>query len=93
MGEDYFHSTFADLILEGLVGIRPQPDGPVRVAPLAPATWPFFCADHVLVRGKVLTVVWDADGTRYAKGAGLSVFVDGKLEAHSTTLQPLQVRI
>ena len=76
-GKDYNHSTFADLIINGLVGIQPQLDGSLIVEPLAPDSWEFFAVDEVPFRGKMVSVLWDKDGSRYGKGAGFAVYVDG----------------
>ena len=37
--------------------------------------------------GRIVTVLWDADGSRYGRGAGLSVLLDGALAAHADTTQ------
>ena len=34
--EHYFHSGYTDLIITGLVGLRPRADDSLEVAPLAP---------------------------------------------------------
>jgi predicted GH43/DUF377 family glycosyl hydrolase len=86
-GKDYNHSTYCDLIITGLVGLRPRPDDVVEVNPLAPeGAWDWFCLDNVLYRGRVLTVLFDKTGTRYGKGAGLRVLADGKEIAMSDKL-------
>lgn len=77
-GKDYNHSTFCDLIINGLVGLRPRADDALDVNPLAPATWDYFCLDHVRYHGRWITVVWDKTGKRYQKGKGLRVLADGK---------------
>lgn len=35
-GKDYNHSTFCDLIINGLVGLRPRANGEIEVKPLVP---------------------------------------------------------
>lgn len=83
----YNHSGFADLIVTGLVGLRPRPDSKVEVRPLVPAgEWPWFCLDAVPYHGHSLTVLWDADGRHYSHGAGLTLFVDGTRAAHRNDL-------
>ena len=78
-GKDYNHSTFCDLVISGLVGLRPRADDVVEVSPLVPeGEWDWFCLDHVPYHGRVLTVIWDRDGTHYERGAGLQVLVDGE---------------
>jgi hypothetical protein len=80
----YNHSTFNDLIITGLVGLRPRQDDIIEVNPLIPAgQWDWFCLDNVLYHGKILTIIWDKDGTHYRKGAGLTLLVNGKKVASS----------
>lgn len=81
----YNHSTYVDLILSGLVGIRPRADEILEINPLLPTeTTPgtppirYFAVQGVLYHGHDVTVVFDADGSRYGRGRGLSVFIDGK---------------
>jgi len=83
----YNHSTFNDLIITGLVGLRPRADNIVEVHPLLPAgKWDWFCLDNVLYHGKILTIIWDKTGLKYKKGKGLSVWVNGKKTATAETL-------
>lgn len=89
-GKDYNHSTFCDLVISGLVGLRPRADETVEVNPLAPETWDYFCLDRVRYHGRWLTVLWDKTGARYRKGKGLRVFADGKEVATSDSLAKVQ---
>jgi hypothetical protein len=84
----YNHSTFNDLIISGLVGLRPRADNTIEVNPLVPDhKWNWFCLDNVLYHGRIVTIIWDKDGTKYKKGKGLSVWVNGKKVASSTKLE------
>lgn len=86
----YNHSTFNDLIITGLVGLRPRADNVIEVNPLLPANqWDWFCLDNVLYHGKIITIIWDKAGTKYKKGKGLSVWVNGKKVASSLTLEKI----
>jgi len=86
-GKDYNHSTFCDLVIAGLVGLRPRADETVVVHPLVPdGTWDWFCLDNVLYHGRNLTILWDRTGDKYGKGKGLRVLADGRPIAHSETL-------
>jgi hypothetical protein len=76
--EHYFHSSFNDLVITGLIGLKTRDDATLELDPLAPATWPWFALDDLPYRGHRLSVLWDKDGSRYGKGAGLRVLVDGK---------------
>jgi hypothetical protein len=86
-GRDYNHSTYCDLVISGLVGLRPRADDLVEVNPLVPeGVWDYFCLDNVSYHGFNLTVVWDKTGQRYGRGAGLRVLADGREIAHNKTL-------
>ena len=86
-GRHYNHSTFCDLIISGLVGVHPRDDDSVDVRPLVPPNaWEWFCLDNVRYHGRLLTIVWDRTGERFGKGAGLTVFVDGKAVARANGL-------
>ena len=79
----YNHSTFNDLMITGICGLRPQEDGSVVVNPLIPQDkWDYFCLDGVNYRGQVLTIIWDKTGQRYHQGIGLTLMVDGKKVAN-----------
>ncbi len=83
----YNHSTFADLLIADVVGLRPRADDTVEVHPLLPErAWNWFCLDNVAYHGRTLTILWDVDGKRYGRGAGLRVFADGKQIAHADRL-------
>lgn len=84
----YNHSTFNDLVITGLAGLRPRDDNSIEVNPLVPAgEWDWFCLDNILYHGRNLTIMWDKDGSRYHQGKGLRVLVDGKLVGHSDRLE------
>lgn len=86
----YNHSTFNDLIITGIVGLRPQADDKIIINPLLPeGKWKYFCLDGVNYLGHVLTIIWDEDGQRYHQGTGLLLFVDGKLVASRKNLGTL----
>ena len=92
MGDDYNHSTYIDLVLSGLLGIRPQEDGSIHIRPLLSPSVPGFAADHVKIRGKILTMVWDRDGSMYnGFDQGLTVLLDGVKVAYSSTIELLVV--
>jgi hypothetical protein len=87
----YNHSTFNDLIITGLVGLRPRADNIIEVNPLIPEnTWKWFCLDKVMYHNKPVTIIWDADGTKYNRGKGLSVWAEGKKVAAAEHMQRLE---
>jgi len=93
-GKDYNHSSFCDLIITGLVGLRPRTDDLIEVNPLIPeGTWDYFCLDRVRYRGRMLTILYDRTGERYGRGRGLQVLVDGQRIAAQPSLERLTARL
>lgn len=79
-GKDYNHSTFCDLVISGLMGVTPLPDGITVIEPLLPdGKWDWFCLKDVRCQGHKLTIVFDRDGSHYGLGSGFRVYSDGKL--------------
>lgn len=72
-GKDYNHSTFADLILDGLLGIRLGTDGVPTADPMIPEEWPYFCVANLHAGGAEWMVLFDRDGSHYRRGAGLQI--------------------
>ena len=88
----YNHSTWNDLMITGLCGLRPRQDNTLEINPLLPADkWAYFCLDNVLYHGHNITILWDKDGSRYHAGKGLRVYVDGKLRGQRENLGRLLV--
>ena len=81
--QHYFHSAYVDLVISGLVGLRPRADDTLEVNPLIPSNSSdpnyisYFALEDVQYHGHSITILWDAAGTRYGQGAGLSIYVDG----------------
>lgn len=93
-GRYYNHSGFADLVITGLIGLRPSSGGSLIVHPLIPAgDWNYFAIDRLPYHGHLLTILYDRDGSRYGRGTGLQVFCDGKLIVHATELRPVAVSL
>jgi F5/8 type C domain len=94
----YFHSGYNDLILGGLVGIRPRADDVLEVNPLLPdagdpQALAWFRAQDVPYHGHRIAVTWDADGSHYGRGKGLSVEVNGKEVARRETLGRIELPV
>ncbi|HEX6986787.1 MAG TPA: glycosyl hydrolase family 65 protein, partial [Planctomycetaceae bacterium] len=87
--EHYFHSGYVDLIVTGLIGLRPRDDETLEVEPLAPESWDYFALDDVPYRGRLVSVVWDRTGKRYGHGQGLRLLADGEEIASSPHLERL----
>jgi hypothetical protein len=87
----YNHSTFNDLIITGLVGLRPRQDETIEINPLIPQDkWNWFCLDRVIYNNRILTIIWDRDGSRYKLGKGLTLLVNGRKGAHSESLTKIE---
>ena len=90
----YNHSTFNDLVITGIAGLRPRADDVIEVDPLLPSgKWDWFCLDNVLYHGKRITILWDRDGRKYGRGKGLSLWVDGIKKASSPDLGNLKTKL
>jgi predicted GH43/DUF377 family glycosyl hydrolase len=90
----YNHSTYCDLIISGLIGLRPRADDIVEVNPLLPPnTWDYFCLDGVPYHHHSLTILYDKTGEHYRRGKGLMLFVDGKRIASAAGLQRVTGRL
>lgn len=74
----YNHSSYNNLIITGLCGIRPSDGDSLTINPLIDDTIDYFCLQDVWYHGHRLTVVYDRDGRQYNIGKGLTVFIDGK---------------
>lgn len=71
-GKDYNHSTFCDLVLGKLLGIR-LAGGEVTVEPLIPVDWTYFAVENLWLGGSRYGIYYDKDGTHYHKGIGLVI--------------------
>lgn len=91
--EHYFHSSFNDLVITGLVGLNPRDDDTLELKPLAPQEWEYFALDDVPYRGHSVSVLWDRNGARYKRGKGLRVFANGKEIAFSEKLAAITVKL
>ncbi len=90
----YNHSGYVDLVISGLVGLRPRADDVLEVNPLAPTDpadpnfLKYFRLQDAPYHGHLVGVAWDADGSRYGR-QGLVVTVDGREVAASPSLTRL----
>lgn len=90
----YNHSTFADLLITSLVGLRQRADDTVQIQPLLPENvWNWFCLDGINYHHHALTILWDKDGEHYAHGKGFLLLCDGKQIAHADRLDNLTAKL
>lgn len=93
-GRYYNHSGFADLIITGLIGLRPSLGNELTLDPLIPpGKWNYFALDGVPYHGHLLTILYDRDGTKYHRGAGFRVLCDGRVIAHAKELREIKARL
>ena len=90
-GKDYNHSGFCDLIISDLLGLKPQIDGSIKLKPMIPESWDWFCIDRVVSNGREIRVVWDKNGEKYKLGQGFMIFINGKLVKKSPTLRDITI--
>lgn len=90
---DYFHSTYADLVIKYLVGLQPSNRDDRVVIRSIPGPFRSFRLSGVLYRGHELDIVYNASGGSTAGPTGLTVWLDGKMVAHGGTLKPMTVAI
>lgn len=89
----YNHSTFNDLMITGIAGLRPQADGSIVVNPLVPENeWDYFCLDNINYQGDIITIIYDKDGQRYHQGKGLMLMINGRLVAKRDGLGTLKYK-
>ncbi|KAM0216903.1 hypothetical protein ACHAQD_007622 [Fusarium lateritium] len=89
----YFHSGYIDLIMSGLVGVRPRQDDVLEVNPLVDTEdILYFRAENILYHGRNVTIQWDATGDKYGK-SGLSIQIDGQEAGSSEKLERLEIKL
>lgn len=93
-GKDYNHSTFCDLIISGLIGIRPDHENSLVINPLiSEKEWDYFCLDQVKYHNKILTILYDKTGRKYHRGSGFQILVDGVEKAKTTVPQKITIKL
>ncbi|KAH9826869.1 Six-hairpin glycosidase [Teratosphaeria destructans] len=94
--ENYLHSTYFDNVFTNLFGIVPTFGDTLVLQPLVPRDWSYFAIENLPYHGSLLSFVWDQDGTHYSgKGsqAGFSIYSNGTLFHHQSTLGPVNVSL
>ncbi|WP_212744255.1 MGH1-like glycoside hydrolase domain-containing protein [Maribacter sp. ACAM166] len=92
-GKDYNHSGFCDLVINDLIGFKPQMDGSIVIKPLVPDSWDWFCLDRINYHGKELTIIWDKNGTKYNRGIGFQIIYNGKQIHTSNGIELIKLKI
>ncbi len=90
----YNHSTFCDLVISDLIGIKPRNDDKLEVHPLLPKDkWDWFKLSNVTYHNKTITLIWDKSGKKYKQGVGFQIIVDGKKIYQNASLKPVIVQM
>lgn len=96
----YNHSTYIDLIISGLLGLRARSDDTFELNPLLQgeaaqdeATIRFFALQDVAYHGHRIGIFYDRDGTRYNLGRGVSIFIDGTLAYGPRPLTHIRIHL
>ena len=91
-GKDYNHSGYCDLIIRGVCGLGVCNGNRIFFDPLLPdGSWDYFLLDSLPYKNHILTVMYDSTGTRYGKGKGFMVYIDGAIAGKRDTLGKLEV--
>lgn len=87
--QDYFHSTFPDIVIEDLVGFKAMHEDRFSIYPLLPeGKWDFFYLGNLRYHDHDIDIIWKKDWESNTPGdqSRLCVWVDGKLAAVSNEL-------
>ncbi len=74
-GKDYNHSTFCDLVISDLGGVRVK-NGNVEFHPMIPDDWDYFLLDRLYICGNCYRMVYDKTGAKYGQ-IGWKFYKDG----------------
>lgn len=89
--ENYFHSSYNDLVISGLVGVQPGDGDEIVIDSLAPKSWDYFACDGIPCKGHIISVIWDKYGRHYGVFRGLAVMVDGQIVAKEKDLTKIRI--
>ena len=95
--QDYFHSTFPDMLIEDLLGFQPGHGKSFTLHPLLPGDkWEYFYLGELRYHGHDIDIIWKKDWDSNLPGnqSKLHVWVDNKRIAESDLLnRRLTVRL
>lgn len=87
--QDYFHSTYPDIVIEDLIGFKAMHEDQFVIEPLIPAEeWDHFYLGKLRYHDHDVDIVWKKDWDEAKSGdqSMLCVWVDNKLVATSENL-------
>ena len=95
--QDYFHSTFPDMLIEDLIGFLPSHEKRFTIHPLVPENaWDYFYLGDLRYHGHEVEILWkkDWDDKKEGDQSKLYVWLDGERVAESPDLsRPLEVSL
>jgi hypothetical protein len=72
----------------------PQADDFLEVNPIVSSSWTYFIAENIYYHGHNVTVLYDADGSKYETGwTGLQIFVNGEFVASQETVGHMRIPV
>ncbi|NUM55025.1 MAG: hypothetical protein HUU46_15365 [Candidatus Hydrogenedentes bacterium] len=83
---DYNHSTYIDILIADIAGLRPRNDDVLEVHPLISAQMPPFVIDGIRYRDHDISMLWlpnESGETQPDNLKGFRIYVDGKLVHHN----------
>jgi hypothetical protein len=88
---DYFHSTWIDILIGDLIGLRPRADDLLEIHPLLEEeTWSFWELRDVAYHGHRVAISWHGPQARGAAGSvGLTIEIDGEVRHRQPDLSPV----
>lgn len=92
---DYNHSTYIDVLIADIAGLRPRNDDVIEVHPLVSAQMPPFMLDGIRYRGRDISIFWGPEASEETQPDGLKgfrVYVDGVLKKHSPTPERAEIK-
>lgn len=93
-GKDYNHSAFCDLVIRGICGVKISEEKKLDIHPLLPwGMWDYFMIEDLPYKNHRITIAFDKDGSRYKKGQGLWVEVDGEKKASADKASGLSINL
>lgn len=87
--KDYFHSTYPDIIIDDLIGVKATHQHQLIIDPLLPeAQWTHFYLGNLKYHGHTLDLAWNRDWDPETAGmqSALKVWVNGQLIASQDQL-------
>jgi Mannosylglycerate hydrolase MGH1-like glycoside hydrolase domain len=93
---DYNHSTYIDIIIADMAGLRPRPDDVLELHPLIASWTPSFLLDGVRYHGHDITIAWqnrDDGASEHDTLTGYRVYVNGRLVHHDEADMPGRVEL